>query len=90
MPIWLVTWWKPLSVIGLVVIAVAAWEWHGTARYKDGQTNERQRHETQINKQADEAREIAREVHNETAAMSDDDIDADLERWVRNKGAGRD
>ena len=39
--------WKPLALAGLVAAAVVAWQWHGSARYDAGVSDERTRIEKQ-------------------------------------------
>jgi len=71
----------------LAALAIGAGTYFGgKAR---GRKEERTERDTQINKQAAEARQEAQEVRNETAAMSDDAVTAELtDNWVR-KPAGK-
>ncbi|CAM4077759.1 hypothetical protein BOTU111921_10345 [Bordetella tumbae] len=74
-----------LIAIGAAIVTLIAVYVRGRST---GRAIERQERETQINKQADEARQIVQEVRNETASMDDAAVAADLERWVR-KPAGQ-
>lgn len=76
-----------LLLVGLALAALVSVFYRGRAT---GRQIERQERAEQINEQAAQARQEARNVQQETARMGDDAIADELKReWVRGAGKGR-